>query len=222
MSIIRLSLDDGPLLQTKEIKSPFLLWDNLKSLYQAKGFSSDFLLSKELINTTLISCNNNVEAYLQKIKRLLNSLEARDISLPSKFIAALVLNNLNNDFDYLVTIITQDLRLDKPINLDLIFSQILDESRRLYSIKSPKNSISNKEITNKDIEMSLNTKKSSKYCSYCNRSGHTDNICYKKKRSNKKQFKAANTVEESSLNSTIIQVNNTEGTKESSTSNKII
>jgi hypothetical protein len=70
--------------------------------------------------------------------------------------------------------------------------------------------------------MSLNTNKSSKYCSYCNKSGHKDNECYKKKRSNKKQFKAANIVEESSLNSTIIQVNNTEGTKESSTSNKII
>ena len=52
--------------------------------------------------------------------------------------------------------------------------------------------------------MSLNINKSSKYCSYCNKSGHTDNVCFKKKRSNKKHFKASNIVEESSLNSTII------------------
>jgi len=131
LSIIRLSLEDGPLLQTKEIKNPFTLWNKLKALYQAKGFSSDFLLSKELINTTLSSCKNNVEEYLQKIKRLINSLEAREITLPSKFVAALVLNNLNREFDYLVTIITQDLRSNKDIDLDQIFGQILDESRRL-------------------------------------------------------------------------------------------
>ena len=225
LSIIRLSLEDGPLLQTKEIKSPFTLWNNLQSLYQSKGFSSDFLLSKELINTTLASCNSNVEEYLQKIKRLINSLKARNLELPPKFIAALVLNNLNSKFDYLVTIITQDLRLDKPVDLDLIFSQILDESRRLQGIKSP--SISNpKTDTSKDVEMSLNTKeshknskfKSSIRCSFCKRIGHKEDQCYKKdptkRPPNKKLKKTLNTIEERSLNS-IITVNNTKSVTDS-------
>ena len=195
LSIIKLSLEDGPLLQTKEIKSPFALWNKLKALYQAKGFSSDFLLSKELINTTLSSCKNNVEEYLQKIKRLINSLEARDVALPSKFIAALVLNNLNREFDYLVTIITQDLRSNNNVDLDQIFGQILDESRRLKGIKSPFPLSREESNTSKDVEMSLNTSnkqstksynynnnlrsnsKSSIKCLHCHKTGHNIDKC---------------------------------------------
>ena len=33
LSIIRLSLEDSLLLQTKEIKNPFTLWNKLKALY---------------------------------------------------------------------------------------------------------------------------------------------------------------------------------------------
>lgn len=106
LSILRLSLEDGPLLQTKDIKSPYILWNQLERLYSSKGFSSDFLLCKDLINTTLQQCQNNVEQYIQKVSRLVLNLEARNISLPPSFIAALILNNLNSDFDYLVTAIT--------------------------------------------------------------------------------------------------------------------
>ena len=56
LATIRLSLEDGPLLQTKEYTSPVELWNNLEILYSQKGFSSDFLIYKDLINTTLISC----------------------------------------------------------------------------------------------------------------------------------------------------------------------
>jgi hypothetical protein len=133
---------------------------------------------------------------LQKIKRLINSLEARDIALPSKFVAALVLNNLNREFDYLVTIITQDLRSNKEIDLDQIFGQILDESRRLKGIKSPLPLSREENNTSKEVEMSLNTSnkkstksynnnnnnlssdsKSSNKCLHCHKLGHNIDKC---------------------------------------------
>jgi len=64
LATIRLSLEDGPLLQTKEHNSLAELWNNLKALYSQEGFSSDFLICKDLINTSLSNCQNNVENYL--------------------------------------------------------------------------------------------------------------------------------------------------------------
>ena len=78
----------------------------LKNLYEAKGFSSEFLISKELINTTINSYKGNLELYINNFKRLANSLEAKEISLLNKFLIALLLNNLNKDYKYIVTIIT--------------------------------------------------------------------------------------------------------------------
>ena len=105
-SFIKLALEDGPLLQVRYISNPYLLWQMLKNLYEAKGFSSEFLISKELINTTINSYKGNLELYINNFKRLANSLEAKEISLPNKFLVALLLNNLNKDYKYIVTIIT--------------------------------------------------------------------------------------------------------------------
>ena len=38
-SIIRLALEDGPLIQTRGIDSATVLWDTLKALYEPQGFS---------------------------------------------------------------------------------------------------------------------------------------------------------------------------------------
>jgi hypothetical protein len=106
ISLIRLSLEDSPLLQTRFIKNPYTLYNTLKNLYCAQGFSSKFILSKELINTTISTYKGNLELYINAFKRILNNLEAKGINLPSKFTAALLLNNLNKDYKYIITTIT--------------------------------------------------------------------------------------------------------------------
>src|SRR3954471_17070427 len=94
-ALIKLALEDGPLLQTRYLNNPFLLWNSFKDLYKAKGFSSKFLLSKELINTTLNSYKGNLEEYINAFKRVLNSLNSKRINLPTRFTVTLLLNNLN-------------------------------------------------------------------------------------------------------------------------------
>ena len=133
----------------------------LKNLYKAKGFSSEFLISKELINTTINSYKGNLELYINNFKRLANSLEAKEISLPNKFLVALLLNNLNKDYKYIVTIITQTIRIDNnSVDLDTIILQLLDKSRRVNSIKN-KNSTSNS--NNKNNSFSYNYSTSNNY-----------------------------------------------------------
>lgn len=172
-ALIKLALEDGPLLQTRFINNPYTLQITLENLYKAKGFSSKFVLSKELINTTLNLYKGNLEEYINAFKRVVNNLESRDILLLKKFITALLLNNLNKDYKYVVTIITQSIRTtNSEINLEEIISQLLDESRRLKSVRKSfnynnynsnysnknNNSSSNKNSNySRDVKMSLNT-----------------------------------------------------------------
>ena len=68
-ALIRLTLDDSPLVQTQYIDDANTLWSQLKTLYEPKGFNLEFLICRELFNTTLAKCNNSIEAYLTKIRR---------------------------------------------------------------------------------------------------------------------------------------------------------
>ena len=181
---IRLALADGPLLQTRYITDPYKLWTTLKDLYESKGFSSEFLICKELINTTLASYKGNIELYLQNLRRLLNSLDSKNLKLPDKFIAALVLNNLTPEYEYTVAIITQTIRANNNIDLDQIFSQLIDESKRIRYGKNkslPIINSYNKEEP-KDIEMSLSTSKNTSRikCKYCTKTGHSEDKCWAK------------------------------------------
>lgn len=122
IAYIRLSLADGPLLQTRNISDPCQLWAKLKALYEPKGFSSEFLICKELFETTLSRFNNSIEDYLNQIKRLTDDLSARDLAIPNKVVAAWTLNNLTSDYENTVAMISQSIRTSQTeINLDNLF-----------------------------------------------------------------------------------------------------
>jgi len=91
-AIIKLNLADGPLLQIRHIFKAFDVWAALKDLYSPKGFSSEFLLCKELFDTTLKGNNHRMENYLNQVKRLYDQLTAKDVIIPEKVIFAWVLN----------------------------------------------------------------------------------------------------------------------------------
>jgi hypothetical protein len=189
------------LLQTRHITNPYILWNNLKNLYEAKGFSSEFILSRELINLTLTSCKGNLENYLNSFRRIVNSLESRSINLPTKFVVALLLNNLNKkDYEYIVAVITQTIRTNNSeIDLEEIISQLLDESRRLgtttsyynryISVNTNNNSYNKSSSYNNDVEMSLQTNnkkytknkfKNNLKCNFCKLKEHLESNCYSK------------------------------------------
>jgi hypothetical protein len=178
-AIIRLSLEDGPLIQTRGINDALTLWERLKALYEPKGFSSEFLTCKDLFSTTLAKCGSSMEAYLTKVKRLTDDLASRNLAIPNKVIAAYTLNNLTPEYENTVAIISQTYRSETgDIDLIMLFSQLVDESRRIRA-KEP-------------IEMALNTaqkqpmvkkdavKKDQPKCSYCHRKGHTEEKCWTK------------------------------------------
>jgi hypothetical protein len=170
---IRLALGNTPLIQTKAIINPYDLWAALKRLYEAKGFSSEFLICKELFNLKL-GKTSNLEAYLAKIRQLTEELAARSLAIPKKVIIAFTLNNLNTDFANTVAIISQNIReaRDENIELEKVFAYLIDESHRL---KAMSNSPS-------FIEQAYNTSsiRNTSICSYCNKKGHKEEKCWEK------------------------------------------
>lgn len=136
-AIIRLNLDDGPLIQTKNVEEDNAekLYSRLETLYEPKGFSSEFLIAKELFSTTLARSENSIERYLTRIRSLTDDLAAKDKAIPTEIIAAYTLNNLTSEYDYIVAAINQTFRNEEEIDLDDLFSTIIDESRRIEAKK---------------------------------------------------------------------------------------
>ena len=173
---IRLTIEDGPLLQIQYSKTALEAWNLLKNLYSPKGFSSEFLICKELFETTL-SKYSSMEEYLNKVKQLTDQLRAKGIALPSQVIVAWVLNNLTSPYEGFVTMVTQSYRTNSStISLENLFSNLLDESRRQVS---------------KDQEIALVTRsrqstrpnqtnriRKNKYCKKCKTTTHSTKDCF--------------------------------------------
>ena len=77
--ISRLSLSDKPLIQAKHLQSLKQLWQYLKDLYSPKGFSSEFLLFKELFSTSLINSNGDMEGFLSEVSRISSDLAIKGL-----------------------------------------------------------------------------------------------------------------------------------------------
>ena len=171
LALIRLAIEDEPLLQIRNLATPQDAWNGLKKLYSPKGFSSEFLLFKEFFDTTLANSSNSVEDYINTITRLTDDLNTRDLKLPDKLIMAWVLNHLTPEYEGFVSNITQSYRLDgAKFDLYRLFSNLLDESRRL----AYKDNDASQVLAAKGN----NNGKSTKKCTHCKRKGHYIETCW--------------------------------------------
>jgi hypothetical protein len=115
-----------------------VLWKHLQALYLPNGFSSEFLISRDLFSTTLSGCKGSIEDYLTRIRRLTDQLSAKNLAIPNKVIAAYTLSNLGPQWENTVAIISQAYRSQSgDIDLLALSSQLLDESRRREAIQPP-------------------------------------------------------------------------------------
>ena len=142
--------------------------------------------------------NNSIEEYLNQIKRLTDDLSARNLTIPNKVIAAWILNNLSSEYENTVAIISQSIRTkqvaakstpatpktgesstsDKTdINLDDLFAQLIDESRRLRSIHA-ETALNTKADSGRAKPKRNKPKKAKKIYGHYKKFGHTENKCW--------------------------------------------
>lgn len=181
---IHLFLQDGPLLQIRNETRAHAAWKALRSLYNPQGFSSEFLLLKEFFAAKLQNYNS-MEEYLNKIRQLNDDLSAKNIVLPKQVIVAWVLNNLTDDFEMIVSTITQSLRTDiTSYTFDQLFSNLLDESKRLSSLNTSHDNVlltSTRGKQKQRYHSVPNNKykiQKGKYCQRCKRNNHSTAECF--------------------------------------------
>lgn len=143
LAIIKLLCEDSPLLYIRDEINALKAWQTLKDLFNPKGFTSEFLTLKEFFNTSL-SDYVSMEAYLNKVKLLINDLVSKDILLPNQVIIAWVLNSLDENYSSFIQNITQSLRNNpKAYTFDTLVKCLIDESRgkdenhAIYSTAQP-------------------------------------------------------------------------------------
>ena len=177
LSNIQLLIEDGPLLQIQEYTTAKEAWDALKNLYYARGFSSEFLICREFFNTSL-NKYPSMEEYLNKVKYLSDQLKAKNIELPRQVIIAWVLNNLSEDYENIISNITQTLRNDiNAYSLENLFSNLIDESKRQESNKDKSAFISTTSFKKYKGKKPYKITKG-KYCNYCKQTTHIARNCY--------------------------------------------
>ena len=171
--------EDGPLLQIRHSKTALEAWKMLKNLYSPKGFSSEFLICKELFETTL-SKYSSMEEYLNKVKQLTDQLNAKGIELPKQVIVAWVLNNLTNPYEGFVTMVTQSYRTNSStIDLENLFSNLMDESRRQVSKDKDIALITRFWRSGNNIRPNqANRIQKNKYCKKCKTTTHFIKDCF--------------------------------------------
>jgi hypothetical protein len=171
---IMLACEKGPATQIQNCTSAKDCWDTLANLYSPKGFTAEFLLLKEFFEAHLQNFSS-MEDFLSKIKYLDDNLSSKGIQLPKQVVLAYVLNNLTPAFEGLVTIITQSFRQNsEEMNMETLFSSLIDESRRQNSAEkalyTTKNNFAKHKNNNKVIKP--------RYCNKCKVTTHATSSCW--------------------------------------------
>jgi hypothetical protein len=176
LSAILLFLDDGPLLNTRHLKTPYEIWSRLKELYNPEGFTTDFLVLKQLFSTNLDSYEGDIEGYLSKIRELVDDLKTKQIALPEKVIIAWTLYNLTEDYYPTVDAIVQALRASPTAySLNSLFSILIDTSKTLEDRASGGKVLVTSLKRSKTLQ---DGRKEKNRCSHCNIRGHTVGQCF--------------------------------------------
>ena len=166
LGYIQLACADGPLMHILNFDNPTDAWNYLDRLYAPRGFSSEFILFKEFFGATLSSLGS-VDNYLATIKRVSTNLKAKQLELLNKLIIAWTLYNLGPAYEAFVASITQSYRADTAdIDMDGLFTDLMDESRRLESL-------------DEDALVVRTRKPPRAKCGGCGRTGYKEETCYK-------------------------------------------
>ena len=186
LAAIQLFISDGPLLHVQNDERAHGTWNKLKSLYSSTGFSSEFIIIKEFFRCKLKKYSS-MEEFINKIKQLNDELTSRELALPRQVVMSWVLDNLTSEYGFIVTGITQSLRVNpNSYDLDMLFSSLVDESKRLSSIDekadkvlmaSDRGSTNGKPVWSKN-KYSNNRVNKQKFCRHCRNNKHPTSDCW--------------------------------------------
>ena len=177
---ITLTLKDEPLSGVLYSTTSAEVWRKLSERYEGHGKQSIAYLISELFRNTLLD-DTSMETQLNSMRQKANILKTIGQPLNDSLVAIAMVISLPTSYSTLRTIL---MAADDQLTMDIIINQVLIKEK---SKKSPGQTALSAKATSQSKEKGKgkNKKKSQRKkgtCSYCSKSGHTEDVCYKKKR----------------------------------------
>ena len=176
---ITLTLKDEPLSGVLYSMTSAEVWRKLSEHYEEHGKQSIAYLISELFRNTL-SDDTSMETQLNSMWQKANVLKTIGQPLNDSLVVIAMVISLPTSYSTLHTIL---MAVDDQLTTDIVINQVLIEEK---SKKLPGQTALSAKATSQSKEKGKgkNKKKSQKKkgtCSYCSKSGHTEDVCYKKK-----------------------------------------
>jgi hypothetical protein len=173
----------------RNIRDPVLVWKKLKDVYEHRGFSARFLLWRQLFT---VKFNGDMDQYINSITSIRQKLSDASYSIPNEVISSLLLTGLDSTWDNFIAAATQSYRQmgKDEVDPDDLISQLLDENRRKAASTLANTTQPAEDLEGEPAQASAHLahrrnrdqrqKRPRPECSYCKRTGHTEDECWDK------------------------------------------
>ena len=180
MSVIATSMESNQLVLILDTEDPYKAWKLIKDHHTESTLQNKLHYQRKL--TTFKMDKNNILNDLKEFQQIIHHLKLIDDDKREDEYIIHLLNALPAELNHLTTIIEY---MDREWTLSDIISRIKNESRKLNNNKNLNINIKTCSYCNRKGHLEENCfkkKKNDKYCRYCKTKGHTIDQCYKKKR----------------------------------------
>ena len=179
---ITLTLKDEPLSRVLYSTTSAEVWRKLSEHYEGHGKQSIAYLISELFRNTLLD-DTSMETQLNSMWQKANILKMIGQPLDDSLVAIAMVICLPTSYLTLYTIL---MAADDQLTTDIVINQVLikEKSKKLpgQTALSAKATSQSKEKGKGKNKKKKKSQKKKGTCSYCSKSRHTEDMCYKKKR----------------------------------------
>lgn len=175
-NIIVLGVDDSQHVHVRSTKGGQEVWNKLKEFHVQTTLSARIRILKQLFRARLDE-GVSMQDHLQMMFEKFNELDQIGYNLDNGMSISIVLASLNREYEPLITAL--EAWDESRLTLQAVRAKLLEEYKR-------------KSLDNDDLrETALKTlRKDERFCSYCNRNGHTERYCRSKPKETKEQATA--------------------------------
>ena len=169
-STISLSIDDGQIVHIYKCETANEMWRELQKVHERANLCNKLYLIRKLYQSKLKD-DQDIQDYIRSVLELVERLHGIGENIPDFHVAALLLSGLPDSYETLVTAL--DARPDDELTLEYVKGKLVDEFQR----KTGSNVTSKSTSALKVVQASNDTRKETRECFFCKKTGHLKKEC---------------------------------------------
>ncbi|KFM70371.1 Retrovirus-related Pol polyprotein from transposon TNT 1-94, partial [Stegodyphus mimosarum] len=175
-AIINLCIDDSQIIHVRDETTTAGTWQKLKSIHERSNLSSKLYLLRKLYSIKMAE-HGDMIAHITHMMDLVERLKAIGENIPDQHVAALMLVSIPESYNNLITAI--EAREETLITTDLVKTKLTDEYNRRLEQQADRSSNSSTAFKSAINARNYDNSRQKKFCTFCKRSGHTRERCFK-------------------------------------------